>query len=226
MKSSKDDRRKFSSVIFDLDGTLADTIQDLADATNWGLAELNLPPYPTEDYKLMVGSGRKEMCIRALPDSRKDEADKLAELMTSYYTEHYLDNTKLYPGIEKMLTDLQDAGITMAVLSNKPDNFVKLTVRHLCPKIDFRQIVGDRDGVPRKPDPTSAMTIAKVLSEKVGEIAYLGDTSIDMETAKRANMFAIGVTWGFRDKAELIASGADRIVDRPDEICKIIIGDE
>ena len=144
--------------------------------------------------------------------------------MTQHYSEHYLDNTKLYPGIDELLKNLSETDIKLAVLSNKPHNFVKLTVSKLCPDINFAIVQGELDGIARKPDPTGALTIASQLKLSPEQILYVGDTSIDMQTAKRANMYALGVTWGFRDKEELIRHGADAIVDSPEQIYKIATG--
>ncbi len=221
MKNSEK-RLKYQAVIFDLDGTLADTIQDLAQATNWGLRQLGFSEYPVDDYKLMVGEGRTELCRRALPENAQHLTDKLARLMTEYYSEHYLDNTKLYPGISDLLCKLSEMGVKLAVLSNKPHKFVELTVNKLCPNIKFSVVRGEHDGLARKPDPAGALAIASELNVSPEDILYVGDTSIDMETANRANMYAVGVTWGFRSREELEEHGADIIVDSPEQIYKLV----
>ncbi len=221
----KNSELQYQAVIFDLDGTLADTIQDLADATNWGLRQLGFPEYPAEDYKLMVGEGRLELCRRALPKDAVGSAERLAELMTEYYSQHYLDNTKLYPGIEELLHKLNETPVKLAVLSNKPHKFVELTVSKLCSGIDFDIVWGEHNGIARKPDPSGALEIAKRLTVPPARILYAGDTSIDMITAKKAGMFAVGVTWGFRSREELTESGADVIVDRPEQIYEFVVNE-
>jgi phosphoglycolate phosphatase len=209
---------KYPAVIFDLDGTLADTIKDLADATNWGLARLNLPPHPVERYKLMVGAGRTELCRRAAGPDHQDKVGQLAQLMTQYYGEHCFDFTRPYPGIMELLRKLSARSIRLAVLSNKPQPFVQLTMEKLFGEFSFAAVVGDLEGMPRKPDPAGAILIAQKLRLDPAQIAYVGDTAIDMETANRAGMYAVGVSWGFRERKELVQAGAKVIVDTPQDL--------
>ncbi|NLE30001.1 MAG: HAD family hydrolase [Phycisphaerae bacterium] len=215
---------KYQAAIFDLDGTLINSLDDLADATNWGLTQLGLPTHAVMDYRYLVGAGRTELCRRALPADKQALLETLISLMTKHYSEHYFDKTRPYPGITEMLEKLAHTGIKLAILSNKPHDFVLLTMKHLFPKFHFDLIYGDRDDIPRKPDPTGAINIAKELGVSPAQTAYVGDTSIDMETANRAQMYAIGVSWGFREKAELIESGSKVIVDTPDELFQVITG--
>jgi len=217
---------RFPAVIFDLDGTLADTLQDLAEATNWGLAQLGLPNHPTDDYRYMVGMGRTELCRRALPDDQQEHTDRLCSMMTEYYSEHCFDHTRLYPGTDELLSKLKTNGVKLAVLSNKPQNFVDLTVNRLIGTERFDLVLGESETTGRKPDPRGALMIATKLSVPAEEFAYVGDTSIDMETAVRAKMLPIGVTWGFRDRAELEEAGARIIVDGPDELYRVLTGDK
>jgi phosphoglycolate phosphatase len=215
---------KFDAAIFDLDGTLADTLEDLADATNWGLKKLGLPTHPVVDYRYFVGSGRTELCRRVLPKDKSDLLEKTIEYMSEYYQKHCFDKTKVYPGVAEMLKKLSAKGIKLAVLSNKPHDFVLLTMKKLFAGFNFDLLFGDRDGIPRKPDPAGAIEIAKELKISPARIAYVGDTSIDMQTANRAGMYAIGVSWGFRDRPELIESGSKIIVDTADELYNVIAG--
>jgi phosphoglycolate phosphatase len=215
---------KYDAAIFDLDGTLADSLDDLADATNWGLVQLGMPMHHVTDYRYLVGEGRTELCRRALPADRQDLLEKLISLMSQRYEKHCFDKTRLYPGIAPMLRKLADLGIKLAVLSNKPHEFVILTMAKLFPDFKFDMLAGDRDGVPRKPDPTGAIEISNGFGIPPTRIAYVGDTKVDMETANRAGMFAIGVSWGFRDRDELIESGSKIIVDTADELFQVIAG--
>lgn len=224
MKNSKPAR--FAAVIFDLDGTLADTLQDLADATNWGLTQLKQPPHPVASYKLLVGAGRTELCRRALAADRQDLVPELATLMSDYYGKHCFDFTRPYPGIPDLLDRLAVRGIQLAILSNKPQNFVELTMDTLFRGRTFAAVVGDVDGMPRKPDPAGALRIAQALRIPPADIAYVGDTSIDMETANRAGMYAIGVSWGFRERDELIGSGARVVVDTAEDLYREINGSQ
>jgi phosphoglycolate phosphatase len=212
---------KYPAVIFDLDGTLADTLKDLADATNWALAQFNLPPHPLESYRYLVGEGRTQLCRRALPQDRQELTDELARLMTEYYGQHCFDYSRPYPGIPDLLKKLTARGIRLTVLSNKPQPFVELTMKKLFGEFHFDIILGDKPDMPRKPDPAGAILIAQHLGLAPEIIAYVGDTSIDMQTANRAGMPAIGVSWGFRDREELIEHGAKFIVDTPEELLKI-----
>ncbi len=212
---------KYPAVIFDLDGTLADTLKDLANATNWALAQFNLPPHPLESYRYLVGEGRTQLCRKALPTDRQDLTDELARLMTEYYGKHCFDYTRPYPGIPNLLRKLTAGKVKLTVLSNKPQNFVELTMEKLFGEFHFEIILGDKPDLPRKPDPAGAILIAERLGFPPEKIAYVGDTSIDMQTANRAGMPAVGVTWGFRDRQELTEHGAKFIVDTPEELYKI-----
>jgi phosphoglycolate phosphatase len=215
---------KYVAVIFDLDGTLADTLRDLADATNYALEKLQLPTHPLDAYRYFVGSGRMELCRKALPADRQDLLEDCRRLFSEYYTQHCFDYTKLYPGIADMLHRLKQSGLKIAVLSNKPHEFVSQTLELLLPDFQFDLLSGDRPEIPRKPDPTGAIMIAKEFGLQPGKIAYVGDTSIDMDTANRAGMFAIGVSWGFRDRQELIEHHASVIVDTMEELYRAIVG--
>jgi len=216
----------YPGVIFDLDGTLANTLQDLAGATNFALGQLDMPTWPLERYKYMVGDGRAALCRRALPPDRQDLTDQLCTLMTDYYTDHCFDNTHLYPGIEQMLISLRQINVKLGVLSNKPQAFVDLTVRKLLGTIKFDAVIGDNDHIARKPDPAGALMVAGIFALPPEAIAYVGDTSIDMTTANRAGMVAVGATWGFRDREELARSGARTIVDTTDQLGRILFNAE
>ena len=162
---------KFDAVIFDLDGTLADTLDDLAEATNVGLEQLGLPPVPVEKIKYMVGMGRTELCRRALPADHQHLVNRLAELLSAYYAEHWHDQTVLYPGIEDLLRRLAESGLPLAVLSNKPQDFVEVMVARMMGFVRFAVVQGDRPDVPRKPDPAGALAIAQTLAVPVERIA-------------------------------------------------------
>lgn len=215
---------RFPAVIFDLDGTLIDSLRDLAEATNWGLKQLGLPTHPVEAYRYMVGMGRHELCRRAAGNENEERVDRLSTLMTRHYSEHCLDHSRPYEGIVDMLKELQGVGLKMGILSNKPQNFVDLTVRTLLGQFVFDAVIGDRDGLERKPDPQGALLIAETFGLPPASVAYVGDTSIDMDTANRAGMVALGVTWGFRTRAELEEANAHQIAETPDELYRILAG--
>lgn len=211
-------------IIFDLDGTLANSIQDLANAVNYGLKQLGYPKHPTESYKQMVGNGAKKLCYRALPDDKKEDAEKLYTIFKEYYSWHYLDNTKLYKGIKKLIHDIFTYGRPVAVATNKPQDVARKIVETLIPNIysDYITVLGNCDERPKKPAPD---IIYKILAENPDfndSAVMIGDSNVDMQTAKNAGIHSIGCTWGFRSREELEKEGAEFIVDSPAEIMDII----
>lgn len=215
---------KFKAVIFDLDGTLLDTIEDLADLMNAVLAESGYPVHDLQSYKYFVGNGMEKLAYNALPPEHRDEATVkiIAQKMKMEYAKRWNVKTRPYEGIPELLDALEAMGMDLAVLSNKPDNFVKIIIKELLPAWNFAVAYGERATIPRKPDPAGAFEIARILNLKPHEIIYLGDTNTDMKTATSAEMYAVGVLWGFRQKDELIASGADVIIQNPLELLDII----
>ena len=213
----------YSSVLFDLDGTLLDTLDDLADSMNNVLVKRNLPVHPTEAYKIFVGDGVDLLTRRVLGDAFEDKlAAAVLEDMKSQYAKLWDNKTKPYDGICEMLTLLSQKGIKLAVLSNKPDNFTKLCVERFFDDIKFDIIQGVSEDCPKKPDPTGAFMVAKTLNVTPDQCAYLGDTNTDMKTAKAAGMFPVGATWGFRSAEELRENGAKLLIDHPSELPEII----
>ena len=214
----------FRAVLFDLDGTLLDTIDDLTDAMNAVLAQRDWPPHDREDYKIFVGSGTTELVRLALPENQRD-ANTIAVCereLKENYGEHCMDRTRPFDGIEPFLDALVERGIKMAVLSNKPDRFVKMLVEKLLPRWRFDVVQGERPSMPKKPDPAVPLAIAKQLGVPAAEFVYLGDSSIDMETAANAGMYPIGVLWGFRGEEELRNHGARLILSRPQELMRLL----
>ena len=210
------------AIIFDLDGTLADTLQDLTDALNYGLKELLQPEHSPEDYRMMVGTGFRELCRKALPPDRMDLLDALMEKSENRYTEHYLDKTKPYPGIVQLLDELHRRGPSLAVLSNKPDSFTRQMTRQMFGPNCFKLILGEQQGVPRKPDPAGVLLILRPLKVSPANSLYVGDSGTDMQTATAAGMHPVGVSWGFRDRSELLAGGAKHIIDEPAELLELL----
>jgi phosphoglycolate phosphatase len=215
-------KRKFRAVLFDLDGTLADTLADLANAMNWALRQLGCPAHPLQDYRRMVGDGARELCRRALPAGRTDLLEEALRLMRGRYAEHWHDETRLYAGVKELSAALSKRGYSLAVLSNKPDDFTKQIVAHFFRPNPFHVVRGQLPGVLLKPDPTAALNIAGQLAVPAEEWTYLGDTNTDMRTATAAGMFPVGVLWGFRDRQELEQSGAEALVERPAEVLKFL----
>jgi phosphoglycolate phosphatase len=213
---------RIRAVLFDLDGTLADTLADLANATNWALTQLDCPTHALERYRYMVGDGARQLCARALPSDRQDLLDETVSLMRSRYAAHWADQTRLYPGIQEIVTSLAGRSFRLAVLSNKPDDFTKQMVAHYFQPNPFHAACGQRPGVPLKPDPTAALEIARQLEVPAVEWMYLGDTNTDMRTARAAGMYPVGVLWGFRDRDELLENGAAALIERPEQILPLL----
>ena len=214
---------KVRAAIFDLDGTLLDTIEDLTDSMNAALSALGFPGRTIDENKSLVGDGLSTFIKRALPETQRDNpesAKRLLETMRAEYRLRCAVKTRPYPGIPEMLDELAAQKIPLAVLSNKPQASTLTIIGHYFPNTDFRAVFGARENVPIKPDPTGALEIAALIGLPPGEILYLGDTNTDMQTATAAGMFGVGAVWGFRTAAELLASGAKALADRPADVLK------
>ena len=209
------------AAVFDLDGTLTNTLNDIATAMNRALRIHGLPEFPVEAYRYLVGDGAKMLARRAVRD-RLDMAETVRQEYQAYYQEHTLDTTQPYPGIPELLRGLTERGIQVCVLSNKPHADTCGVVRHFFPEIPFAQIRGQVEGVPVKPDPTGALMIADALGLKPEEFVYLGDTNVDMRTARKAGMHPVGVTWGFRTAEELTEAGAERLIGNPTDLLEFV----
>lgn len=210
------------TAIFDLDGTLADTISDLADATNFALEKLGYPVHPYESYKKFVGNGVQKLCYRALPDDKKEDTEKLLEIFNDYYGKHFLDKTTLYDEMKNCLDILRQNNVTLAVATNKPQNFARQIVKKLLPEYDFLKVLGGCSERPKKPDTAIITEIISELSED-NQIFMIGDSNVDIQTAKNAGIYSIGCVWGFRGREELVNAGADYIAQTPSDIARFII---
>jgi phosphoglycolate phosphatase len=205
------------AVIFDLDGTLADTIEDLANATNRMLSRRGLPTHDLAQYKLMVGDGFRNLVTRALPENlRSDDYIELARAEAAAdYALRCLERSAPYPGMKELIAALAAKGIAFAVLSNKPDALTKKVIAGLFPRDRFAFVRGETPGFPRKPDPASALDLCARMGASPDETLYLGDSGVDMKTAKAAGFFALGALWGFRGEKELSEAGADALLHSP-----------
>lgn len=211
-------------IIFDLDGTLADTLTDIASSMNRVLQERGYPVHPVEEYKILIGRGLENLVTGSLPKEARMPsiiAACLASLIEDY-RENCLVNTRLYPGIESLLFRLQDKGLKLAVFSNKADDLTRLIVNSLMPGIRFSKVVGARPDYPKKPDPSGARLISEFLHLLPEQVIYLGDSDVDMLTARGAGMLAVGVLWGFRTKEELLLNGADHLLSDPNELMALL----
>lgn len=211
--------RKFDAVIFDLDGTLLNTLEDLADAANAALAARGLPLHPVEAYRFFVGSGVRELMRRAAPENMPEPALRdLVEGMRGQYAANWANKTQPYTGIVPMLQRLASLALPVAVLSNKPHDFTLLCVRRFFPNIAFARVQGCPEEGKPKPDPSLALDIAGEFGLRPGRVLFLGDSSIDMDTARAAGMIPAGALWGFRPEAELKAHGAEVLLAAPEEL--------
>ena len=210
------------TVIFDLDGTLLDSIEDIASSMNKVLESLQLPTHKIEDYKHFVGGGVDILVDNALSNQSKEIKDEVTKRFKIEYDGKLHSKTLPYDGIYELLDELKKLDINLAVLSNKPHEFTVSYVNHFFKNYNFKEIHGQKKDVPKKPDPKAALDIVKCLDSSCENTYFIGDTKIDMQTAKSANMTAIGVLWGFRDEKELRENGADFIVKEPLEIINII----
>lgn len=211
-------------VLFDLDGTLVDSLTDLANSMNRVLIRQGFAAHPAQAYRYFVGDGIIKLVQRALPAEAQQEdiIQDCAQKMRQEYALHWADTTRPYPGIAELLDTLAGRGIEMAILSNKPDELTQKVVRTLLPQWDFAAVAGARETIPRKPDPAGALRIAKLLRREPADFLYLGDTNTDMQTARAARMFAIGALWGFRTAEELKENGAQALLSVPIELCPLL----
>ena len=214
----------YEAVLFDLDGTLLDTIDDLTDSMNVALAACGFTAHSTEACKQFIGDGVRNFVWRALPESHRDDAT-IAAVMTRYrqaYTANWDNKTRPYEGIGTLLDAIAARGLKMVVYSNKPDDFTQLAVRKLLPRWPFDAVVGAREGWPHKPDPAVALDIAARLAVPPERFVYVGDTNTDMQTATAAGMFAAGALWGFRTAQELLDNGARVLIAHPMELLTVL----
>lgn len=211
--------------IFDLDGTLLDTVADLANATNQALTQCGYPTHPTDAYYQFVGNGINKLFFRALPEEARTEENvmRIRSLFVPYYNEHNADDSRPYPGVSELLRTLQAQGIQVAVASNKYQQATAKLVGHFFPDIRFAAVYGQREGVAIKPDPAIVADILNDTGISRADTIYIGDSGVDMQTARNAEVESIGVSWGFRSVEELIDNGAEHIVHHAGEIAALIL---
>lgn len=209
------------AVLFDLDGTLTNTLEDIADAMNRSLRLHGLSEWPVDAYRYLVGDGAKKLAERAVRD-QQELALSVQREYQAYYQEHTRVKTKPYDGVPELLRSLQERGVPLAVFSNKPDADTKNVVAHFFPEIRWTVVRGQMEGVPVKPDPAGALAVAEALGVSPDEVLYMGDTSTDMQCALNAGMHPVGALWGFRTETELRESGAEKLAAHPDEILNML----
>jgi phosphoglycolate phosphatase len=215
---------KYPGIIFDLDGTLLDTIEDLADSMNQVLTDLGFPTHTIGAYKYFVGEGVEPLIRRALPEDqlRPELVDQCLGALREEYSRRWENKTRPYAGIPDLLDRLNGMGLRMAILSNKLDHFTRIMVAKLLPRWKFDPVFGARPAVPKKPDPAGALEIAQALHLAPNHFVYLGDTGIDMKTASAAGMVPVGALWGFRPAEELKDQGAKWLIEKPADLIALI----
>lgn len=217
--------KTYKVAIFDMDGTLVDTLEDLYDSVNEMLAHYNLPLRTLDEVRQFVGNGARKLMYRSLPADKSADENFVDAALTYYngcYARNCLKKVKPYAGIMELLAALAAKKIPLGICTNK-QHFaaIEIAEKILAP-VKFFYVSGDEPGQPRKPDPTRALAGIKKIAVAAEDVAYFGDTAVDMKTAVNAGFLAVGVTWGFRPRSELVDSGAQIIVDRPQEILDLI----
>jgi phosphoglycolate phosphatase len=211
---------KFEAAIWDLDGTLIDSLEDIGNSMNRVLQQEKLPPHGMDAYRVFIGDGIETLVYRSVPETHRGEEtlSRLIAAMRQTYLRHMMDKTGPYPGIPEVLHELTARGLKQAVLSNKPDLPTQRIIADCLSNHVFQLVTGALPDVPKKPDPTAALAIAEKLSTPPGAVLYFGDTPTDMKTAVSAGMFPIGVLWGFRGAMELLDAGAKILVKTPGDL--------
>jgi phosphoglycolate phosphatase len=216
---------KFKAAIFDLDGTLLDTLEDIADSANRVLTRRGFPPHDLNVYRRFVGEGVTVLMTRAVPPPYRSDPSLIQKCVEEFredYGRNWKTKTRPYEGVMEMLGTLAARGVKLGVLSNKPDDSTRVCVDELLPGIPFEAVMGQREGIPAKPAPDGALELARIMGTSPEHILYAGDTPIDMRTALAAGMFAVGVLWGFRPREELESAGAHMLIAHPREILALL----
>jgi len=211
-----------TGVIFDLDGTLADTLPDLADAVNAGLKAFGLPEQPASDIREWIGEGLPVLCRRAVGRSAHVPIDEMAVVVTRYYRRHRLDKTTPFAGVPALLDRLTTRGIPMAILSNKPHEHMGPMADALFGRWSFAAVEGYHEESRRKPDPRTALEIVARMQLEPSQVFLVGDSATDVNTARNAGLIPVGATWGYRMREELIVSGARHLIDRPKDLLALL----
>lgn len=215
------------AIIFDLDGTLLNTLEDIADAMNAALEGNGFKTHPAGEYRLLIGQGVVNLARTALPEHARNDPStvrNVAEAMRQEYEKQWAVKTRPYIGIPELLERLRSTGIKTAVLSNKPDDFTRKCVERFFPQHRFGAVLGERPWIPKKPDPTAAFEIARLLGYSPAFFACLGDSDIDMRTATAAGMLPVGALWGFRSAEELRDNGAAFLIEKPADLLSSLCG--
>ncbi len=210
------------AVIFDLDGTLVDTLEDLTAAMNAALGHFSLPGHSAQAYKMMIGSGARRFAESALPADQQDLAERLLALMREHYRDNCFKYSRLYDGMGEVVRQLRQRGLRLAVLTNKDQVVTGRIIEHFFGNEAFESVIGAIEGRPIKPDPGTTAGIVESMGLTCEDFIFVGDSAVDIETARAAGMRSVGVAWGFRGRDELEAAGAHIIIDSPREILDLV----
>lgn len=211
-----------SGVIFDLDGTLVDTLPDIADAVNAGRRALGLADRPTSDVRLWIGEGLPTLCARAIADTPAAPFDEMIRVTSAYYAAHRMDKAALYPGIAELLDELTRRRIHLAVLSNKPHEHTAPMMAALFDRWTWAAVEGYRQEDRRKPDPRTAFDIIRAMELQAAQVMFVGDSDTDMRTAVNAGVLPVGVTWGYCDRDVVLSGGAKHLIDHPRQVFDLL----
>ena len=215
----------FDGVVFDLDGTLVNSLEDIADSMNSVLQRNGFPTHDLQAYKYFIGNGLKNLVRKALPEEFEQDNELIVrcfDTMMDIYRNNCINKTRPYNGIAELLDELAERRKRLAVFSNKVDELTKIVVENKLPNWNFEVVIGSRADIPRKPNPTGALIISERMGIAPQKLLYVGDTDVDMQTANRAGMFAVGAVWGFRSKEELIINGAKYLLNHPLDLIQIL----
>ncbi len=209
-------------LIFDLDGTLVNTLADIADSMNYALAECGFAGCDEESYRMKIGCGAYALAQSCLPEGRENLTDELCDMWKKRYSEYLCVKSKPYPGIIDLLNELKRRRIPTALLTNKPQASAEILVSKLLGDDAFKYVYGVTPARPLKPDPTAAVELAALMGLDARQIIFVGDSAVDMQTARNAGMKAIGVEWGFRGPQELVDGGSDAVISQPQDILEML----
>lgn len=217
---------KFKAVFFDLDGTLVNSLEDLAASTNYVLSRHGYPTHNVESFKYFAGDGIAKMLERAMPPEKvtPEALEKVKSDFMAYYAHHYADNTSAYDGLKDLVACFKKSGLKLAVVTNKAQEMAEKVVTKVYGN-SFDYILGMREGIPAKPDPTGVLLAMKELKVAPSECAFVGDTGMDVAAGVNSKAYPIGVLWGFRDKKELAEFGAKEFAENADQLKSIVLGE-